>query len=61
MTPSASETGGGAAGAARGWPYCAVIGGVCLAYDVGQLLGPALAVDVASFLSTAEEGARLTL
>lgn len=45
----------------RPWPHCEAIGGRCLAYDVGCLLGLGIATAVSDFILTAQEGARLTL
>ncbi len=45
----------------RGWPYCSLVGGKCLAYDVSAVLGSNILQSLLAFVMTAEDGARLTL
>ena len=43
------------------WPHCAAIGGNCLAYEVGRIVGPEMASAMTDFIFAAREGARLVL
>jgi len=43
------------------WPYCAFIGGTCVAYEVEQYLGEGVGMAIVNFILTAGEGARLIL
>lgn len=43
------------------WPYCAPIGGVCVAYEVERRLGDDVGMAILNFILAAGEGARLIL
>ncbi len=43
------------------WPYCDIVGGNCLGYDMSQRTGRITFDELLAFIWTAEEGARLTL
>lgn len=43
------------------WPYCDVMDGNCLGYDMSQRTGRLTFQELLAFIWSAEEGARLTL
>ena len=43
------------------WPYCAMIEGTCLPYEMGQFLGGNIQSALLTFIFGAEQGARLIL
>ena len=58
---SASSEGGAATADGAQWSQCQAIGGRCLAYDMGQVVGEHVLSALLTFVFGAEEGSRLIL